>query len=103
MNNVLLSADGPLRVYSVPDEVAADLRGWADRFREWMLHAPEAACYRRAFPSGAIGLCFNEEDFIAYLNNVIFPDQPSVLTESFDADDSSCLPEPFCSYPQYNF
>ena len=103
MTPVILSADGPIRVYSVPDEVAADLHGWADRFYTWMQHAPEAAACRRVFSDGTIGLCFNEEDFIAYLNNVTFPDQPSVMVTELTADAPSDLPAPFSSYPYFNF
>ena len=100
MKQILLSADGPIRVYSVPDEVAADLYEWADRFRDWMQNAPEASCYRTVFPSGTIGLCFNEEDFIQYLNNVAFPEQPSVFVQEVEEDN---IPEAFRSCPWFNF
>ena len=103
MKHVLLSADGPIRVYSVPDAVAADLLGWAERFYEWMQHAPEAATLRQVFPSGDIGFCFNEEDFVHYLSSVIFPDQPVSLVEELEADELSDLPEPYRSYPYYYF
>ena len=103
MKHVLLSADGPIRVYSVPDEVAADLYEWADRFRDWMQNAPEASCYRTVFPSGTIGLCFTEEDFIQYLNNVAFPEQPSSLLEELGWANPLHLDEPYRSYPRYNF
>lgn len=103
MPNILLSADGPIRAYSVPEEIYANLSDWIDRFYDWMAHAPEAAALRQVFPSGTIGFRFTEEDFIMYLNSVAFPDQPSVLVEEMDADALSNLPNSFRNCPYYNF
>lgn len=100
MKNVLLSADGPVNVYSLPDEAADDLHKWIDHFYDWMQSSPEAARYRNIFPSGTIGLCFNERDFIQYLNNVAFPDQPSVFVQEVEEDN---IPEAFRSCPWFSF
>ena len=102
MKNILLSADGPVRVYSVPDEVATDICEWADRFRDWLHTAPEAAPHRFQTKYG-VGLRFTEADFIAYLNTVAFPAQRSCLVEELGFINPRNAPEPICSYEWYNF
>lgn len=47
MKNVLLSHDGPISVYSVPDEVADHLRQYCDEFDDhWLRTSPHAGKYR---------------------------------------------------------
>jgi len=103
MKEVLLSADGDVCVYSVPDTVADDLPEWGDRFRQWMRTAPEAARYRLVLSGGGICLSFNERDFVRYLNEVAFPDQPSELVSELGCVDPWSIPEPFGGIPWYNF
>lgn len=103
MQRIILSADGALQLCLVPEEVAADLPGWADRFQDWMRTAPEASCFRRVFPSGSIGLCYNEEDFIAWLAETVFPDSPARVLETLGFIHPLRLPEPLRSLPRYNF
>ena len=46
--------------------------------------------------------CFDERNFIQYLNDWVFPEQPSRLVEQL----GSCLEEPpeeYRDYPQVNF
>lgn len=45
MKNVLLSADGPLSVYSVPDDVADSLWEYCLEFIDWLHHSPDAEAY----------------------------------------------------------
>ena len=43
MKNVILSAGGPMRVYSVPDKIADNLEGMCWYFRSiWLYDGPEA-------------------------------------------------------------
>lgn len=79
MKQVLLSADGLLSVYSVPDIVADNLVGYCNEFDEWLRTNPHAKEYRTD-----IGVCYTEQDFIKYLNTWIFPDSPSQLIEVLD-------------------
>ncbi len=100
MKNVVISADGDRKVYSVPDKVADNLSKYCNRFRtQWLPRNPHAKKYRIRG-----GLCYNEEDFIEYLNTWVFPNQKSVLVENlgwidFDAE----LPAPYTDCPQFNF
>ena len=65
MKHVILSADGDSKVYSVPDEVAAHLSRRCNYFRTtWLRVSRHAKKYR--LPGGVV--CYNEEDFIEYLN-----------------------------------
>ena len=75
MKNVLLSADGCLSVYAVPNIVADDLEKYCLEFcSEWLWKSPHAESYR---VDGVA--CYTEEDFIKYLNKWVFPDTPSGL------------------------
>ena len=103
MKKVLLSADGDVCVYAVPDAVADDLSEWGDRFRQWMRTAPEAARYRLMLSGGEVCLAFNERDFVQYLNEFAFPDQPSALVAELGCIDPQDCPEPLRDAPWYNF
>ena len=75
MKNVILSADGRSKVYSVPDEVAENLYKHCLYFcTKWIRSGPYAKKYRRAH--GCV--CYNEDDFVEYLNTWVSPEQPSV-------------------------
>ena len=56
-------------VYSVPDSVADRLDEYCLAFTEWLYASPHARKYRIGG-----GLCYNEADFISYLNRWIFPE-----------------------------
>ncbi len=78
MKYILLSADSETFVYLVPDEVADNLRKYCIEFcNKWLLKSPNAKKYRIKN-----SLCYNEVDFIDYLNTWIFPDTPSKFIES---------------------
>ena len=80
MKYVLLSADSAPSIYSVPDVVADNLHEYCFTFCDkWLLESPDAAKYRTN-----MGVAYNEDDFIKYLNKCIFPDEPSVLIETLD-------------------
>ena len=99
MKNVILSADGECVVYSVPNEVADNLREYCIEFcDEWLWKSPNAKKYR-----SKNGVCYNEEDFIEYLNTVLYPDRPSIKLKTFRAADGEEVPEEYRKYPYYNF
>ena len=80
MKYILLSADNPPSVYSVPDIVADNLQEYCCAFCDkWLHESPHAAEYRVG-----LGVAYNESDFIKYLNQWVFPDEPSVLVETLD-------------------
>ena len=100
MKNVVLSADGDRVVYSVPDEVAENLEKYCNDFcNKWLPVSPYAKKYRIKG-----GFCYNECDFIEYLNEWIFPNQQSKLVENLGWIDFGCLlPKKYIGCPQFNF
>ncbi|MCL2633374.1 MAG: hypothetical protein FWD34_02545 [Oscillospiraceae bacterium] len=77
MKYVLLSSDSVPSVFSVPDVVADNLQEYCLEFcNKWLPNSPDAGEYRI---DGC--LCYNENDFIKYLNKWIFPDEPSEFVE----------------------
>ncbi len=103
MKHVLLSADGAISVFSVPNEVADHLERYClDFCCDWLHHSPDAAKYR--VPMGnTVGVCYNEKDFIDYLNRYVC-DEPSTLVVTLaDVFDEKDLPEAYAGLPFFNF
>lgn len=103
MKRVLLSADGEISVYAVPDEVADHLEEYCSEFCcRWLYESPDAAKYRVKMGS-LVGVQYNEADFIDYLNRYVCS-EPSVLiatlTGVFVGDP---LPEEYIGLPYFNF
>ena len=100
MKNVILSADGDCVVYSVPDEVADSLREYCIEFcDEWLWKSPDAKKYR-----SKNGVCYNEEDFIEYLNKWLFPNQISKFVENIGwISKNSQIPQKYKDCPMFNF
>ena len=83
MKEVILGTDGDSVIYSVPDEVANNLRKYCLRFgNEWIWKSPDAAKYRIKDEDGEVCAAYCEADFIEYLNTWVFPDQPSVFVKN---------------------
>lgn len=97
---MILSADGPLTVYSVPDAVAENLEEYCNTFcNEWLQKDPNAEKYRHGNC-----VCYTERDFIEYLNTWIFPNHKSVLIENLGwVDLDAKLPAPYTDCPKFNF
>ncbi len=100
MKNVILSADGDRRIYSVPDVVADNLTQYCLEFcTKWLRTSPHAKKYRTSR-----GICYNEDDFIEYLNKWVFPEEKSTLVMNLGwIDFRSPLPKEYSEYPQFNF
>ena len=100
MKEVIISADGDSKVYLVPDVVANNLREYCIEFCDkWMRTSPNAKKYRM---NG--GYCFNEEDFIEYLNEYIFPEQKSSFIKNLGWTDlGKNLPVEYQGLPVFNF
>ena len=100
MKEVIICADGDSKVYLVPDVVANNLREYCIEFCDkWMRTSPNAEKYRT---NG--GYCFNDEDFIEYLNEYIFPKQKSSLIINLGWTDlEENLPVGYQSIPYFNF
>ena len=100
LKNIVISADGDRMVYSVPDTVADNLCSYCLEFcSKWLPTSPHAKKYRIGG-----GFCYNEADFIEYLNKWVFPDKQSILIENLGwIDFDTPLPERYKNCPQFNF
>lgn len=100
MKEVILSADGDSLVYLVPDAVAENLSRHCIEFCDhWMKSSPDAKKYKIKG-----GYCFNEADFIDYLNRYVFPDERSVLVKNLgDTNLGKKLPAAYKNHPYFNF
>lgn len=87
-------------VYLVPDVVAEHLEDYCLEFCcTWLRTSPHAEKYRRGG-----GFCFNEADFIDYLNTWVFPEEPSRLVENLGwIEFDTPLPEGYRGCPEFNF
>lgn len=100
MKKIILSADGDSVVYLVPDIVADNLRKYCCEFADkWLWNGPER---KRYIIDGCA--CYNETDFIEYLNKYLFPEEKSVYIENLGW---TCLgeklPKGYEHYPYFNF
>ena len=100
MKEVIISADGDSIVYSVPDVVANNLRKYCIEFCDkWVKTSPHAKKYRIKG-----GSCYNEADFIDYLNVYIFPEQKSSFVKNLGWTDLGAnLPVEYQGLPYFNF
>lgn len=103
MKRVLLSADGDISVYSVPNEVADNLEKYCLEFCDhWLYESPDAAKYRIKMGE-TVGVCYSEKDFIDYLNQYICEETSELietLTNSFSEEN---LPKEYTELPYFNF
>ena len=100
MKEVIISADGDSIVYLVPDAVANNLSTYCITFCDkWMRTSPDAKKYKIKG-----GYCFNEADFIDYLNKYVFPEQKSVFIKNLGWTDlGENLPTEYKNLPYFNF
>ena len=100
LKNVVISADGDRKVYSVPNVVADNLEEYCNEFCcVWLVNSPDAKMYRK---KGC--LMYNEEDFIDYINKYKFPNELSTFVENLGwIDFDSPLPEKYKDCPEFNF
>ena len=103
MKKVLLSADNEISVFSVPDEVADDLERYCSVFCcDWLHKSPDAAKYRVKM-GNIIGVCYNEKDFIDYLNQYICNEQSTLITTLAGVYSEDQLPKEYIGLPYFNF
>ena len=95
MKEVILSADSDYMVYLVPDDVANNLGDYCIYFCDkWMKTSPNVKKYKIKG-----GYCYNEADFIDYLNTYVFPNQKSVLVKNL----GQCISNDYKNHPKFNF
>ena len=115
MKTVLLGETYSCNVYSVPNEVADNLREHCERYCMWLSKSPEAKSARKKWRSPS------DDGFIDYLNKFAFPQYESKLVKELEGkcsyirlcdmpDNSFCdkymantnLPDQYRDNPEYN-
>ena len=103
MKHILLSADSEISVFTVPDRVADHLEQYCLEFcSNWLHKSPDAEKYR-VKTGDTIGVCYNEKDFIDYLNQYICDEQSSLVTSLTEVYPGDKLPEEYAGLPYFNF
>lgn len=98
MREILLSADGDINLYLVPDEAAENLQKYCLEFCKWMNTSPDAKQFY--FKTGKKSYAYYpEEAFIGYLNKYVF-DEQSRYIKTFKRSD---LPKKYDDLPYFNF
>ena len=102
MKHLILSADGDRMVYLVPDDVSDHTDKYVRLFYNWMKESKQAKNLRRKMGSG-IGYCFNEQDFVDWLNHHKFRDTPCVFVENLGFINPRRFPDEYKNCPWFNF
>ncbi len=98
MKPVILSADNELKVYLVPDFVAKDFERLCTEFHR----NPPGKLWMRL--RGREGYCFDETDFVAYLNETLCGEEKCVFVETLGWDyNRKKWPEKYRKCKHYNF
>ena len=96
--HVILSADGELSVYRVPDKVARSFFMLCDTFHR---NAKKLQIHPRDI-SGVV--LFDETDFIEYLNEKVCGDEKCFFVEKIGFEqEKEKWPEKYRKCPYYNF
>ncbi len=98
MKNIIISADGDRMVYSVPDTVADNLEEYCMEFIDWLEASPDAKRYRK---NGV--MCYDESDFILYLNKYVLPKEQSVFVKNLGNEYNRRAISKYKEYPSFNF
>ena len=102
MKEVILSTDG-VTLYLVPADVADNLATVANEFAfNYVWRGKKSGKFLKLCGEQYAAF-FNEEDFIEYLNMVLYPDKPSKKLKTFQVADDEEVPEEYKEIPYYNF
>ena len=102
MKNILLSADGEISVYRVPDYAADELDEYCETFFRWMKESPDAQRYRFNV-NGVACVQYDETDFIRYLNEYVCNERSEIIETLAGVYDEKSVPEKYRGLPYYNF
>ena len=102
MKHLILSADGDRMVYLVPDDVADHTGKYVRLFYSWMKVSRQAKHLRRKM-GAQIGYCFNEQDFVDWLNHHKFRDTPCVFVKNLGFINPLRFPDEYKDCPWFNF
>lgn len=95
MKYILLSTDGPISLYEVPDRIAEDLTKYCVEFCDWAHNGPKAKKFRKG--------CFPEQKFIIYLNSIVGPNDPYKAKFIKMLGYIHEIPEQYKDLPYFNF
>ena len=97
MKKILLSTDGPISVYEVPDKIAKDLHNYCLKFLDWQERGPKREWFRK-------NPYYPEAEFIDYLNTVVNPNylEKSRFVKTLEAF-AYDIPEEYRKLPYFNF
>ena len=102
MKYILLSTDGPISLYEVPDKIAKDLTKYCIDFLKWTENGPENKRFKKGY--------LPEQEFINYLNSVvnknyIYKSKLIKTIANTDEEKNQVLEivEPYKDYPYFNF
>ncbi len=101
MKEVILSADGDPSLYLVPAEVADNLAMVANEFAlGYVWHGEKSGRFLELYENRYVAV-YDEEDFIEYLNTVLYPQKLSHKIKTiYDFD---YVAEEYAKIPRYNF
>lgn len=95
MKEIILSADGPMGLYLVPDEIADNLEKYCMTFCDsWIWGGPESS----RFIINNVAR-YDVDDFIYYLNTYVCPDEKAKFIKTFTSD----VPKQYRCCPYFNF
>lgn len=96
MKQILISADGPFLVLSVPDDVSDQLSKYVKHFYQtWLPNSKDAKPYRTD-----VGFRFDGYTFLEYLN---LRHKTSELVETLETGDPRKLPEQYQGLKMHMF
>ena len=102
MREILLSADGDISLYLVPDEAAENLREYCLEFCEWLHKSPDAKQFY--FKTGKKSyVYYPEEAFIEYLNKYVFDERSRYIKTLKRIRSDYSLPKKYKDLPYFNF
>lgn len=90
-------------MFSVPNKVANNLQKYCLEFCcNWLYQSPEAAKFRVQM-GDTVGVCYDEKDFIDYLNQYICDEQSTLIATLTDVYGEENLPKEYIGLPYFNF
>lgn len=98
MKKIILSHDSDSLIYSVPDIVAENLDKYCLKFLKWLhIYKP-----KKYWKNGV--MCFGSDDFIDYLNENLFPNEPSKFLVNIGwTDEGKKIPQEYKDLSYFNF
>ena len=102
MKYILLSTDGPISLYEVPEKIAKELTKYCNDFLKWTENGSKTKGFKNGYQP--------EPEFINYINNVVNKNYiyKSKFIKTIATTDEEKIQvleviEPYRNYPYFNF